>query len=313
MHGRIRTSVAGVVGVALLVVAAPVGADAKRVSTFWQQRAYVADRFFAQLGFIPINGIQRPGRTSVYRAGGTTYVVGWNNALINGATTDALRYAARYVRYGATADDGVYTDRFLTAREKRSYQVLADLARDADVLVVNRANPVCSTGLTGSQARGIARGTITRWSQVTQLAAGQPDAIRRRIVGRPGGKGDAFAEPRFGVPLKQPPTVVDADGGVVEAATDLRVAAVTSWSRVRRGTGGCVVALNGIAPTNAAVHGLRYPGAYPIQYVMHRKRSRRAEDRVKVREYVRFMTSERAATPLRASGVLLAGESPPDG
>lgn len=299
-----------VVAVGLVAAAAPAGAEAKRVRTFWQQSAYVADRFFAHLGFIPINGIQAPGGASVYRAGGTTYVVTWNNALFNRPTTDALRQAARYVRY-SPVNDGVYTDRFLTAREKRSYQVLADLARDADVLVVHRENPVCATGLSRSQARGIARGTITRWSQVTTLAAGQPDAIRRRLIGTPGTKGDAFAEPRFGVPVIASHTVVDADGGVVEAASDRRVAAVTSWSRVRWGSAACAVAIGGIRPTNAAVHGLRYPGAYPVQYVMHRKRSRRAEDRAKVREYVRFLRSERAAVMLRRTGVLLAAEPPP--
>ena len=55
-----------------------------------------------------------------------------------------------------------------------------DLARDADVLVVNRDNPVCASGLTLAQAEGIARGSITRWSEVTTLPAGQPDAIVRR-------------------------------------------------------------------------------------------------------------------------------------
>lgn len=312
MHGRISVSAAFlVVAVGLIAVVAPAPAHAKRVSTFWQQSAYVADRFFAQIGFIPINGIQTPGRASVYRAGATTYVVGWNNALFNRPTNDALRQAARYIRYGATANDGIYTDRFLTTREKRSYQVLADLARDADVLVVHRENPVCATGLTRSQARGIARGGIRRWSQVATLSDGQPDAIRRRLVGRPGKRGDAFAEPRLGAPITASHTVVDADGGVGEAAADRGIAAVTSWSRVRRGTGACVVALDGVAPTNAAVHGLRYAGSYPVQYVMHRKRSRRTEDRVKVREYVRFLKSEKAAVMLRNTGVLLAAEPPP--
>jgi hypothetical protein len=308
MHGRVSVGLAVVVG--LLAVIAPAAADAKRVSTYWQQTAYVAERFWAQLGFIPIAGIQDRGRASVYRDGATTYVVGWNNALVGRSTTDALKQAARYVKY-APVEDGVYTDRFLSTREKRSYQVLADLARDADVLVVHRDNPVCATGLTRAQARGIARGTITRWSRVTTLPDGQPDAIRRRLVGRPGKQGDASAEPRLGAPVTAPHTVVAADGGVGEARVDRRVAAVTSWSRVRRGSGACVVALDGVTPTNATVHGLRYPGAYPIQYVMHRKRSKHGESRVRVREYVRFLKSERAAAMLRNTGVLLAAEPAP--
>ena len=311
MHGRIPGGLARAVVVAgLLVVVAHGTAEAKRVTTFWQQTAYVADRFWPQLGFIPIAGIQDRGKASVYRDGATTYVVTWNNALFNRPTADALKQAARYVKYGPV-NDGIFTDRFLSTREKRSYQVLADLARDADVLVVHRENPVCATGLTSTQARGIARGNVTRWSQVTTLPPGQPDAIHRRLVGRPGKKGDAFAEPRLGAPVASPNTVVAADGGVGEARVDRSVAAVTSWSRVRRGSGACVVALDGVAPTNAAVHGLRYPGAYPVQYVMHRKRSRHGENRVKVREYVKFLKSERAAVMLRNTGVLLAAEPSP--
>lgn len=295
----------------LLLAMAPATADAKRVKTFWQQSAYVADRFFQQIGFIPINGIQPPGTRLRYKAGRTTYVVTWGNALFNRPTTAALKQAARYVRYGATANDGVYTDRFLRGREKRRYQVLLDLARDADVLVVHRDNPVCATGLTLAQARGIARGEITSWSQVVALPEGQPDAIRRRLVGSPGEAGDAFAEPRLGARRRSPHTVVRYDGGVSEAREDRSVAAVTSWSRVRRGSGACVVPLGGVPATNAAVHGLTYPAAYPVQYVMHRKRSQRKEDRVKVREYVKFLRSARAAEMFRNTGVLLAAEAPP--
>jgi hypothetical protein len=291
---------------------APATAQAKTVHAFWQQRANVADRFFAQIGFIPITGIQAPGKASRYRAGGTTYVVTWNNALANGSTTAGLKHAARYARYGPVTD-GVFTDRFLTKKERRSWTVMADIARDADVLVVNRENPVCQTGLTLAQARGIARGTITRWSEVATLPEGQPDAIARRLVGQPGGKGDAVAGPRFGAPVLSPHTVVRADGGVGEAAGDRGVAAVTSWSRVRAGSAGCVVALGGVAATDASVHGLGLPSAYPVQYVMHRKRSKRKEDRVMVREYVRFLKSARAADLLRATGVLLAAEAPPAG
>ncbi len=309
MHGRVLVGLAGVL-VGLLALIGPAAAEAKRVSTFWQQTAYVADRFWAQLGFIPIGGIQERGKPSVYRDGATTYVVTWTNALVGRSTTAALKEAARYIKY-RPVDDGIFTDRFLSTREKRSYQVLADLARDADVLVVHRENPVCTTGLTRAQAGAIARGKITRWSQVTTLSDGQPDVITRRLVGRPGKQGDAFAEPRFGVALAAPHTVVTADGGVSEARVDRGVAAVTSWSRVRRGSGACVVALNGIAATNATVHGLRFPGAYPIQYVMHRKRSKGGENRVKVREYVRFLKSERAAVMFRNTGVLLAAEPAP--
>ena len=42
--------------------------------------------------------------------------------------------------------------------ERRRFDVLLDLGRDADVLVVNRDNPVCASGLSLAQARGIAPG-----------------------------------------------------------------------------------------------------------------------------------------------------------
>ena len=297
---------------ALIVLAAalaPATADAKTVRTFWQQRAYVADRFFNQLGFIPINGIQAFGKASRYKAGTTTYVVSWNNALFNRSTTAALKDLSRDARDGAVYD-GVFTDRRLRTSEAKRFQVLADLARDADVLVVHPDNPVCATGLTLAQAKGIARGTITRWSEVAAAAPGQPDAIVRRLIGQPVGKGKATTEARLGTRVLVDDDLVASDGGVSQARVDRRVAAVTSWSRVRRGSGACVVPLGGVPATDAAVHGLAFPGAYPVQYVMHRKRSKRKEDRVLVREYVRFLKSARAADMLRATGVLLAAEPP---
>ena len=291
----------------LAALALPAIADAKRVRSYWFLNGVVADRFFAAIGHIPINGIQPPGKPVTYRHGRTTYVVTWTNSLGNESSTSRmLKQASRHQR-----DEGIYTDRFLTAREKRSFQVLLDLARDADVMVVHRENPVCTAGITLAQARGIARGTITRWSQVTTLPAGQPDAIVRRLVGQPGPKGDAFAESRFGAPIRSPHTTIKSDGGVGEARANRAIAAVTSWSRVRRGSGACVVPIGGVAPSNAAVHSLRLPGSYPVQFVMHRRRARGRVLRAKVREYVRFLRSDAAAEMFRRSGVLLAYEPPP--
>ena len=61
---------------------------------------------------------------------------------------------------------GGFVDRRLTAKQRKRLVVRVDLGRDADVLVVAAGHPACGAGLTAAQARGIARGAITRWSQV---------------------------------------------------------------------------------------------------------------------------------------------------
>src|SRR5262249_30252437 len=151
----------------------------------------------------------------------------------------------------------------------RSFDVLLDIGRDADVLVVNRDNPVCASGLTLAQARGIARGTITRWSQMATLPTGQPDAIVRHV------RGDFYAQPRFGVGLRPRHAVIEPDGGVAAAYRDRAVVAVTSWSRVRAYTSSvCPVALDGVLPTDASVFARRYSQAYPIELALrHRRRT----------------------------------------
>jgi ABC-type phosphate transport system substrate-binding protein len=312
---RHRSLLLIVLALAAAALAAPL-AEAKTKRVFWQQRAAVAARFFEQIGFIPINGIQamkdgRPVPTRV-KAGRTTYLVDWANALYGRASVGA---ALKELHRGGRRDDGIFTDRLLTRAEKKRYEVLLDLARDADVLVVHRDNPACAAGLTRAQARGIARGEITRWSQVVPLGGGQPDAIERHLIGSPdGGKGTAFPEPRLGVKtkdLRKSSGIVQADGGVSKVASgDRSVAAVTSWSRVRFNSGVCAVPLDGVAPSNESVHALKYPEAYPVQFVMHRKRSRLKESRVRVKAYVKFLRSARAAELFRSSGVLLAADPP---
>ena len=139
-------------------------AQARTLAVNWQQSALVTDRVWDEVGFIPIKGIQPDffHRRTV-KAGSTTYKVRWNNVTLNRrSTSSALREAdedgARVPRFYPA----VFTDRDLTAAERRRFDVLLDLGRDADVLVVNRDNPVCASGLSLAQARGIARGTITR-------------------------------------------------------------------------------------------------------------------------------------------------------
>lgn len=293
----------------IATAAASPAAEAKTKRVFWQQNAAVPSRFMDQIGFIPINGIQPEGAPpQTVKAGTTTYKVTWINALYGRTTTtQALRELQRRAKYPPVSD-GVFADRRLTTAEKRRFQVLLDVARDADVLVVHRDNPVCSAGLTLAQARGIARGTIARWSEVTAVGAGQPDGIVRRLIGS-----ETFAQPRFGVRSKQARSVVKRDGGVSEVLAGNRaVAAVTAWSRVRRDSRLCAVALDGIAPSDETVHALKFPAAYPVSFVMHRKRRHDREGRALVKAYVAFLRSAKAADMFRKAGVLLAGDSPGD-
>ena len=185
--------------------------------------------------------------------------------------------------------------------------MLLDLGRDADVLVVNRDNPVCASGLTLAQARGIAQGTITRWSQVTTLSAGQPDAIVRHVRGD-----DGYAQPRFGVAHRPAHAVVERDGGVAAAYYDRAVAAVTSWSRVRAYTSSvCAVPIDGVAPTDASVFNRSYSQAYPIEVALAHRRRTDPQGRAMVAAYIDFLRSDAAATLFRNAGVLLTADGAP--
>ena len=61
-------------------------------------------------------------------------------------------------------------DARLTAKQRRRFVTVADLFREADVLVVARDHPACA-GITQAQALAIVRGGIKRWSEVVQGAA----------------------------------------------------------------------------------------------------------------------------------------------
>ena len=173
--------------------------------------------------------------------------------------------------------------------------------------MVNRDNPVCASGLSLAQARGIARGTITRWSQVAALPAGQPGAIDRHVRGENG-----YAQPRFGIGLRPHHAVIEPDGGVAAAYRDPAVAAVTSWSRVRAYTSSvCPVAIDGVVPTDASVFSRGYSQAYPIELAFRHRRRTDPQGRAMVRAYVDFLRSAPAAALFRQAGVLLTADGPP--
>jgi hypothetical protein len=297
------------IAAALLPLAVVPAAQARTLKVTWQQSALVAERVWDEVGFIPIKGIQPDIRRRVtVKAGSTTYKVQWNNVTLNRQTTSAaLREVDSDAAHHLSSFAAIFTDRDLTAAERRRFDVLLDIGRDADVLVVNRSNPVCTSGLSLAQARGIARGTITRWSQVATLPPGQPDAIARHVRGE-----DGFAQPRFGVGLRPRHAVIELDGGVAAAYRDPAVAAVTSWSRVRAYTSSvCAVAIDGVAPTDASVFARSYSQAYPIELALPHRRRTDPQGRAMVRAYVDYLRSPQAAAQFRRAGVLLTADGPP--
>ena len=294
--------------VLVLALAAP-AAHARTLKVRWEQDALVADRVWDEVGFIPIKGIQPDFfKRRTVKVGATTYKVLWTNNTIDRRTTAiALRQAYHDATHVPTSYLAVYTDRDLTSAERKHFDVMLDLGRDADVLVVNRDNPVCASGLTLAQARGIARGTITRWSEVATLPAGQPDVIARHVRGV-----DRYAQPRFGVGRVPDDVVVEPDGGVYAAYSDRAVAAVTSWSRVRAyASSVCAVPIDGVAPTDASVFTRSYGPAYPIEVALPHHRRTDPQGRAMVAAYVAFLRSAAAAEQFRKAGVLLTADGVP--
>jgi hypothetical protein len=307
-----RTCVA-LAAIAVAALAASPAAGAPRAEHA-MVNSYIPARIDAMIGFIPSHGMNPPGRAprlTTVRYGGKTFRFFYQNSAVVWPDTGLiLSTLAR--RYASTAAGG-FVDRRLTARQRKRLTVRADLGRDADVLVVARDHPVCSAGLTASQARGIARGSIERWSQVVSLPAGAPDAIAVRVEqGATGAK-----VPRWGVrDARRYATGARgaADGGLAQAARgDKAVAGLTSWSRARAyGPSVCSVPINGVAPTDATVFALGYPAAFAISYVVPRSpfgASRRS--RAMLKGFVDWLRGPEAAEQLRARGMMLVADGPP--
>lgn len=288
-------------------LAAPASAGAKTIRDFHQILSDVPARAAVHVGNIPLEIVSPPSKYVSFRAGGDRYRGQWNNIIsVAGTTSFLLKIQRREIRRGSGDRTLIFADRALTRRERRDFKVLADIGRDADVLVVARNHPACN-GLTSAQVRQIASGAITRWSEVMALPTGQPDkiALRHTTYQR------AF-EARFGV-TKLPRGARGAtDGGLSEiAAGDRAVAGITSWARFRRSGAGCAVPLDGVAPSNASVHALTFAGAHPLTLVAHRKRQQAVHDRLIRKAFVRYIKSRRAAKRFRRNGMLLVAEAPP--
>jgi hypothetical protein len=293
----IRGSVVAAVAAAVFPVTAP----AKTISGAHQVQADIPPRIDRNIGFIPVNTMGQLPAFRVYAGGGQWVRGPWVNFTRSGPTMSESLKLWRQSGHG----DGTFSDRRLTRAERRQFVQVADFGRDADVLVVKRDHPACA-GLTLTQARAIAKGQTTKWSQVAATPSGSSDTIALRHVRF----GDGAIEPRFGVSMKLRAGKATADGGIGEAAGNGAVAGITSWSRVRYRSDVCAVPIGGIAPTDVSVHGLTYPAAYPVGFVAPKKVLRKRYEGKLVRLFAKFFESERAAKLLRATGLLIKKDTP---
>lgn len=253
----------------------------------------------------------RPPRVIKVRLGGRSFRFVYLNSAVVWPDT-RLILSTLGGRHASTAAGG-FVDRRLTARQRKRLAVRLDLGRDADVIVVAREHPACGLGLTAAQARGIARGRFTRWSQVVGVPAGGPDAIALRVEQSTTGA----KVPRWGIRDHRKYASGArgaADGGLGRAAAgDQSVAALTSWTRARAyGQRVCAVPIGGIAPTDASVFALAYPAAFPITYVVPRRLSRATRfTRAMMKGFVGWLGGREAADQFRSRGMMLVADGPP--
>jgi hypothetical protein len=299
---------------AVVLLAVPAAGSARKAQdTFFNSS--IPLRVDTLIGFTPttlaIHPPTQPLKPIQVRVGGRTYrfIFGNAAAAVGPNITLYLRNMTRTLRY--PSPQGAFVDRGLTARERRVLKVRADLGRDADVLAVTRDHPACASGVSRAAARGIAAGTIRRWSDagVPTPASGDRIALRRAS----NALGD-LAEPRFGATYKTPTGARRSrDGGLGEAASgDTSIAAVTSWSRARsfsRTT--CAVPIGGAAPTDETVRALTHPDAYPITFVAPRWKGNARITNAITAAFVKYLTGPRATSAFAQRGMLPAtGEWP---
>lgn len=319
--GRVhwRSTARAAVVVVCLAALLPASAGAATQRTSFQMVQLAPSRVSQETSFLPFALPDPIDRIYTYRLGSRRFVGPWIPASAGGLTATSLLdrvYRGATTGIGASGTEGVIVDRPLTARERGRFRTLADLYRDADVLVVAAGHPAC-TGLTVAQARAVARGTITRWSQVAPGGAAA-DAIRvRHLVGGFGGAVPHLGTRWVGTLNRQrvnyaPGAVGAGDGGVSAAAAgDQSIAAITTWSRIRYAPPGvCVVPLNGVAPNDATVTGLTYPEAFPVRYVVTRKLVGGGQTVVMRRAMATHLNSARVKAMLRRQGLLVVGDPP---
>jgi hypothetical protein len=312
LRPRTRPSLLVALGVGSLLLGAPAfaapAAAAPRVESV-KVNSIIPARVDDLIGFTPVAGIGR--QIQSVRYGGRSFRFRYFNST-TGAADTARVLTSLGGRYASATHGGFVDGRVPAARRKRVL-VRADLGRDADVVVVAADHPACGAGITTAQAQGIARGTITRWSQILSLPAGQPDVIDVRV--QTGSLGTMV--PRWGVTGNRRYAGAArpaADGGVAQAARgDRAVAGLTSWSRARRSVSGvCAVPVDGVAPADASVFALRYPAAFPISYaVSHTLAKASRNTRAVMAGFVKWLKGPDAAKMFRQSGMLLVADGPP--
>ena len=311
---RSRTALACFLAAAAVATVTVSPAAGKPRAQWASVNSYIPSRIDATIGFIPSHGMAPPNRAphiATVRNGGRTFRFVYQNSAAVWPDTGLIvrTLSGRY----ANSTAGGFVDRRLTAKQRRRLVVRVDLGRDADVVVVAAGHPACGAGLTVAQARGIARGAITRWSQVVALAPGAPDAIAVRVEQTStGGK-----VPRWGVIEDRKfakGTRAAADGGLGQVASgDQALAALTSWTRARAYRGVCAVPIGGVAPTDASVFELRYPAAFPISYVAARRPFRSSTlSRAMMTGFVDWLRSGEAAALFRARGMMLVADGIPE-
>jgi hypothetical protein len=283
----------------------PAGASARKAEdTFFN--SVIPSRVDHLIGFTPttfgIHPAGKPVRPITVRVGGRTYRYTFGNAsaVVGPSAGIYLRNMIRGRRYPSPS--GVFLDRRLTAKQRRYIKVRADLGRDADVLVVARGHPACTSGVTRATVRGIAAGRIQTWSAARVPAPASGDAIALR---RAGTGIERFVEPRFGAGFRLPRGAKAAqDGGLAEAASGKpAIAAVTSWSRARAYQHTtCAVPIDGSAPDDGSVRALSHRDAYPIAFVTLR---RLRDVRTNTAAFVKYLAGPRASSLFRQRGMLL--------
>jgi hypothetical protein len=293
----------------LLVLPAVASAQRVQDTSF---NSVIPSRIDHLIGFSTTTfAIHPPGQRVVpirVRVGGRTYryIFGNAAAVVGPSAKLYMRNMVRQRRYPST--EGIFLDGRLRGAQRRHLRVQADLARDADVLVVTRGHPACTAGVSRSVARGIAAGRVRTWSAagVPAPPGGNTIALRRAGTGV-----ERLVEPRFGAGTTLPRGArAGSDGGLSQAASgNSAIAAVTSWSRARAyQQTTCAVPVGGAAPTDATVRALAHPDAYPISFVTLK---RLKDVRSITAAFVKYLTSPRAKDLFRQRGMLLAGEEWP--
>ena len=300
------------------VALAPSAATPATFRTSFQMLQLTPSRVWDDTSFIPFALPKPIDRVYRYRVGTRAFVGIWIPASASTRSTSealAREWKEARSRYG-DGSHGVIADRRLTAVEKRRFIVLGDLYRDADVLVVAAGHPACA-GLSRAQARAIARGAVTRWSQVVAGAGAGTIRVRHPVSG-PGSAVPHMGTAWVGKLNRQRVNYARAAVGLPDAGVSLAaggdpsIAAITTWSRVRAlGGSVCAVPLNGVTPTDATVAALTYPEAFPVSYVVTRRLVGRGADARALNAAMRramraFLSSRRLTALVRSRGVLPA-------